>query len=70
MSFEADRTQQMQRNEYASLKEARQAVLDAARAWTERATKLHAGVADTTKKAEVVALRDELVAELRSIFSI
>jgi hypothetical protein len=70
MSFEADRVRDRQMAEYAALKEGTQRVLDEAQAWSERATKLHAAVADETKKAEVIVLRDELVAELRSIFSI
>ena len=70
MSFEARIIQDQADNEYRNLKNSAGAVESRVQTWIDKATTLHGATADATEKAEIVALRDSLIANLRVILGV
>lgn len=70
MSYENRITQDQNDNKYKSLKSTASTVSGRTQNWMTDATTLHAATADPAEQAEIVALRDQLIADLRAILGV
>ena len=70
MSFEVDNSREVLRGRYAAVKAARGPLLDQMQSWVDRATQLHTDAVVQAEKDEILALRAELIAQLRTILGI
>ena len=70
MSFNDRNIQLLSDREYQLLKDQRAKIEGQVSTWVQRATALHVATPDAGEKAEVIAVRDEFVANLRSILGV
>lgn len=70
MSFEADITRQGQHARYLDLKAKQTRIEREATDFMTSATGLHTEVTDPADRAEIIAIRDAMIANLRTIFGI
>ncbi len=70
MSYEVRITQDQFDNRYRNLKNRAASVESRVSTWIDEATGLHGDTVDAAEKAEIIALRDSLVANLRTILGV
>lgn len=70
MNFEQAITDREQLGRYETLKRQKAQYVAHVEQWMTAATALHGATADTAEKAEIVALRDELVADLKTALGV
>ena len=70
MSYEARITQDQFDNRYRNLKNRAEAVESRVQTCIDEATGLHLDTVDAAEKVEIIALRDSLVANLRTILGV
>jgi len=70
MGFETDRAKQVLQDQYEHMKGEKSDIENVVTQWIDGATTLHSAVAGADYKADVVALRDELIANLRTILGV
>jgi len=70
MSFTSTRDSQNNLKEYDSLVEFKTSIVNHTQIWLNRGTVLHGKTSDVGEKAEIIALRDALIAELRVILGV
>jgi len=66
MSLEQDVGRQQIEDRYRTLKGHMKNVVSPVQEWADRATALHADVTDPAEKAEILALRDQLIADINA----
>ena len=67
MSYEADRVKANRQAQYAQLSNQTAQLKSQLQAWMDTATVLHTGSATQAEKDDVVAMRDQLKADLQAI---
>ena len=70
MSLETELSREVEVEEYQSIKSFVPRLENATQDFMDKATALHAMLTDPAEKAEVIAVRDDLVARLRVILGV
>ncbi len=70
MTYQTRIAQDQIDNRFRNLKTRANAVVDRVQVWIDEATTLHTDTIDVAEKAEIIALRDKMIADLRIVLGV